>query len=81
LYFFPLPQGQGSLRPTFGSSRRTVFTTSSPPVRAGRGGVATAAEADWPRAAAKAGTDSAAGLFIVSGVARRGAIGTGAGPS
>ena len=36
LYFFPLPQGQGSLRPTFGSSRRTVFTAaSSPPTRGG----------------------------------------------
>ncbi len=37
LYFFPLPHGHGSLRPTFGSSRLTVLTTSSPPVRAGRG--------------------------------------------
>ena len=26
LYFFPLPHGHGSLRPTFGSSRRTVLT-------------------------------------------------------
>ena len=26
LYFLPLPQGQGSLRPTFGSSRLTVLT-------------------------------------------------------
>src|SRR3954462_14403343 len=40
LYFLPLPHQHGSLRPTFGSSRRTVFTTaSSPPVRAGRGGL------------------------------------------
>src|SRR5437762_10972060 len=38
LYFFPLPHEQGSLRPTFGSSRFTCRTTSSPPVRAGRGG-------------------------------------------
>src|SRR3982751_3182058 len=38
LYFLPLPHGQGSLRPTFGSSRLTCFTTSSPPVRAGLGG-------------------------------------------
>src|SRR5512140_2247710 len=38
LYFFPLPHGHGSLRPTLGSSRRTVFTAaSSPPVRAGLG--------------------------------------------
>src|SRR6187551_588158 len=29
LYFFPLPQGQGSLRPTLGSSRLTVSTTVS----------------------------------------------------
>jgi hypothetical protein len=43
LNFFPLPHQQGSLRPIFGSSRRTVFTTSSPPVRAGRGGAAVAA--------------------------------------
>src|SRR5579871_770806 len=26
LYFLPLPQGQGSLRPTFSPSRRTVST-------------------------------------------------------
>ena len=26
LYFFPLPQGQGSLRPTFGDLRRNVST-------------------------------------------------------
>src|SRR5207249_3181113 len=43
LYFFPLPHGHGSLRPTFGSSRFTCLTTSSPPVRAGRGGA-------WPPA-------------------------------
>src|SRR4051812_25947954 len=43
LYFLPLPHGHGSLRPTFGSSRFTCLTTSSPPVRAGRG-------ADWPPA-------------------------------
>src|SRR6187551_3910219 len=29
LYFFPLPQGHGSLRPTLGSSRLTVSTTVS----------------------------------------------------
>ena len=29
--------GQGSFRPTLGSSRRTVLITSSPPTRAGRG--------------------------------------------
>src|ERR1700704_6987527 len=33
LYFFPLPHGHGSLRPTFGSSRRTVLITAAPPVR------------------------------------------------
>src|SRR5262249_4243423 len=39
LYFFPLPHGQGSLRPTFGSSRGTVMgLASSPPTRAGCGG-------------------------------------------
>src|SRR5436190_9388475 len=42
LYFLPLPHGHGSLRPTFGSSRLTVLITSSPPVRLGRGGSATA---------------------------------------
>ena len=50
LYFLPLPQGQGSLRPTFGISRRTGassnFTSPSPsasplplialPIRSGR---------------------------------------------
>src|SRR6202043_1485594 len=29
LYFFPLPHGQGSLRPTFGASLRVVGITSS----------------------------------------------------
>jgi hypothetical protein len=28
LYFFPLPQGQGSLRPTFGAELRMRWTTS-----------------------------------------------------
>src|SRR6266568_7589634 len=28
LYFFPLPHGQGSLRPTFGNSRRTGARSS-----------------------------------------------------
>ena len=37
LYFFPLPHGHGSLRPTFAPSCRTVLMTSSPPARAGRG--------------------------------------------
>src|SRR5690242_21941479 len=77
LYFLPLPHGHGSLRPTFGSSRRTVLMTSSPPVRAGTGarppgplgmGSAVADIAADERAAAKAGTASAAGLFIVIGV-------------
>src|SRR5436305_7661058 len=36
LYFFPLPHGHGSLRPTFGSSRRTgLIAASSPPTRGG----------------------------------------------
>ena len=43
LYFFPLPHGHGSLRPTLGSSRLTVLITSSPPVRAGVGVCAVAA--------------------------------------
>ena len=56
LYFLPLPHGHGSFRPTFGSSRRTVLMTSSPPVRSGLrlagaalntdGGVAAAAQRD-----------------------------------
>ena len=46
LYFLPLPHGHGSLRPTFGAWRRTVWTAvSSPPVRAGRGPPAAAAAA------------------------------------
>src|SRR5881392_3455289 len=49
LYFFPLPQGHGSLRPTFGISRRTgasssftsapspsPFAAIPPPIRSGR---------------------------------------------
>ncbi len=48
LYFLPLPHGHGSLRPTFGSSRRTVFTVRvvAADARAGcgdRGGAAIAA--------------------------------------
>src|SRR5262245_23042752 len=31
LYFLPLPQGHGSLRPTLGPSRLTVWTVSVPP--------------------------------------------------
>src|SRR5437762_8972882 len=31
LYFLPLPQGQGSLRPTLGSARRMGRASSSPP--------------------------------------------------
>src|SRR6185503_3540651 len=81
LYFFPLPHGHGSLRPTFGSSRRTVLITSSPPVRAGTGpcrdeagpgdGIVAAAAREVPNA------DAASALFIVMGVARR-ATGRGA---
>src|SRR4029079_3377178 len=44
LYFFPLPQGQGSFRPAFGASRLTWRTTSSPPVRPGFCGSATAGD-------------------------------------
>ena len=40
LYFLPLPQGQGSLRPTFGPSRRTVCTSSVPPFGLARLGLA-----------------------------------------
>src|SRR5262249_48773107 len=39
LYFLPLPHGQGSLRPTLGSARRTVCCFS---------GGASAAPACWP---------------------------------
>ena len=42
LYFFPLPHGHGSFRPTFGSSRRTVFTSASSPPDARRLSVAPA---------------------------------------
>jgi len=41
LYFLPEPQGQGSLRPTFGPSRFTVCTSSVPPC-ASRGACALA---------------------------------------
>src|SRR5262245_17882767 len=73
LYLRPLPHGHGSLRPTFGSSRRTVLITSSPPVRAGRGPDPNGA--GWaPAGAAPPGNgEAASGLFIVIGVARRGA--------
>src|SRR5688572_29049942 len=73
LYFLPLPHGQGSFRPTFGSSRLTVLMTSSPPVRAGVGACLPAE--DDERAPANAGTGSAAGWFIVTlaGEGRRGA--------
>src|SRR5437763_3356737 len=77
LYFFPLPHGHGSLRPTFGSSRRTVFTMSSPPTRAGwgplaRGGACVAVAADRGAPNTDAVADSLDGLFMMSG-ARRGA--------
>jgi len=63
------------LRPTFGSSRRTVLTTSSPPVRAGVG-VCACAVAWLDRLPANAGTGVAPGLFIVIDDAadRRGAV-------
>src|SRR5262249_2132744 len=80
LYFFPLPHGHGSFLPTFGSSRRTVFTAaSSPPTRAGAradrpagAGAVAAAQAGSCRAAANADVVSAAGSFKTKG-ARRGA--------
>jgi len=75
LYFFPLPHGQGSFRPTFGSSRLTVLMTSSPPVRAGVGACRPPEDEEDLAAPANAGTASAAGLFIVmlDGDGRRGA--------
>src|SRR5439155_19572614 len=76
LNFFPLPHGHGSLRPTFGSSRLTVFSTSSPPVLAGTSPARRpdAASAPFARATpAKAGIGSAPGLLVMIGMARRGA--------
>src|SRR5512145_1904646 len=74
LYFLPLPHGQGSFRPTFGSSRLTVLITSSPPVRAGVGACLPAEDEDLA-APANAGTGSTAGWLIVTlaGEGRRGA--------
>src|SRR3954471_16428758 len=72
LYFFPLPHGHGSLRPTFGASWRTVLTAaSSPPTRGGwrlgAGGVATAERV----APANADTGSSDGPLRISGVRGR----------
>src|SRR5215211_3707840 len=71
LYFFPLPHGQGSLRPTFGSSRRTVFTlASSPPTRGGCMSRSPEDGADAGPAALSAPNgdgDAAAGLFRIRG--------------
>jgi len=53
LYFLPLPHGHGSFRPTLGSSRFTCLTTSSPPVRAGRGASRLIVSVDEPRIAPK----------------------------
>src|SRR5205809_5635251 len=85
LYFFPLPHGHGSLRPTFGSSRRTVLgVASSPPTRGGccaRGGpngLACAARARLPPT-----TDcnsDADGSFRISGGDRRAGRRGGGGP-
>src|SRR5262249_44061340 len=52
LYFFPLPQGQGSLRPTLGSSRRMVLTFSTGPCALAWAAFASAAVAPPPRACA-----------------------------
>src|SRR2546423_15671711 len=79
LYFFPLPHGHGSLRPTFGSSRRMVFgTASSPPTRGGCWAPAARAGA-WVFGAAERGAPnkeedaaSVAGSLRMSG-GRRGA--------
>src|SRR6266853_6590018 len=81
LYFLPLPHGHGSLRPTFGSSRRTVLTdASSPPTRgpvccpragAAAGASATAAPERAPPP--KKDGASAEGLFrVMGGGGRRG---------
>src|SRR3954451_10296979 len=77
LYFLPLPQGHGSLRPTFGSSRFTWRTVSSPPVRAGRGGSATAAAPRLllPRIAPKGEAGCACGAFSAIGGGVRGRFG------
>src|SRR3954468_20765049 len=68
LYFLPLPHGHGSLRPTFGWSRRTVLTpASSPPTRGGwrlgAGGAATAERV----APANADTGSSDGPLRING--------------
>ncbi len=74
LYFLPLPHGHGSLRPTFGSSRLTCFTTSSPPVRAGRG-------AAWPAAFPRMAPNGDGGgadcgeLSVICCGGRRGCVG------
>src|SRR5437762_11618910 len=90
LYFFPLPHGHGSLRPTFGSSRRTVLITSSPPTRGGccvpvdRAGAAVVGAGDRGAPNTDDDEDSAPGSFRMSGgrrgAARRG-VGAGAPPS
>src|SRR5689334_25387198 len=84
LYFFPLPHGHGSLRPTFGPSCRTVLTAaSSPPTRGGccvavaRGGAAVAA-ADRGAPNTDADAASAPGSLRISGARRCGARRTGA---
>src|SRR5206468_2840031 len=86
LYFLPLPQGQGSLRPIFGSSRRTVFgVASSPPTRGGCCGRAGPnGLAGWgacARAPPKRDDDSDAGSLRMSGGGRRGAGRRGTGAS
>src|SRR5262249_9047507 len=79
LYFFPLPHGQGSLRPTFGSSRRTcLIGASSPPTRGGgcgpldRAGAAVFGAGERGAPNTDDAADSAPGLFMTSGC-RRGA--------
>src|SRR5580765_1221955 len=81
LYFFPLPHGQGSFRPTFGSSRRTVATlASSPPTRGGcccvaddRGGDSVAGPAARGAPNTVEAAEAAPGSLRMSGARRCGA--------
>ncbi len=73
LYFFPLPHGHGSFRPTFGSSRRIVFGDGVVTADARRLSAAAAARMDSARRSAAAALPpngdgaSADGLFMISG--------------
>src|SRR5262245_29648795 len=76
LYFLPLPHGRGSLRPTFGSSRRTGRArASSPPTRGGTAGRVgnPVGPVDRGGGAPNGGNVSALGSFsVIGGTARRG---------